>query len=79
MNINWKLRLKSYPFWVAVFGFIGFIVADSGVLEIGRYEMYVEAVMALLIASGVIVDPTTHGYDDSNRALRYDAPRKDLN
>jgi phi LC3 family holin len=79
MKINWKLRLKSYPFWVAVFGFIGFIVADSGVLEIGKYEMYVEAVMAILIAGGVISDPTTDGYADSNRALRYDEPRKDLN
>ena len=36
MKINWKVRLRSYPFWVAVFGFIGFIVADSGVLEIGH-------------------------------------------
>lgn len=79
MKINWKLRLKSYPFWVAVFGFIGFIVADSGVLEIGKYEMYVEAVMAILIAGGVISDPTTDGYSDSNRALRYEEPRKDLN
>ena len=79
MKINWKLRLKSYPFWVAVFGFIGFIVADSGVLEIGKYEMYVEAFMAILVAGGVISDPTTNGFTDSKRALRYDEPRKDLN
>lgn len=79
MKINWKLRLQSYPFWVAVFGFIGFIVADSGVMDLGQYETYVEGLMAILIAGGVISDPTTHGYDDSSRALRYEAPRKDLN
>lgn len=79
MKINWKLRLKSYPFWVAVFGFIGFIVADSGVLEIGKYEAYVEAFMAILVAGGVISDPTTNGFTDSKRAMDYDEPRKDLN
>lgn len=78
MKINWQVRLRSYPFWVAVFGFIGFIVADSGVLEIGQYETYVEAFMAILIAGGVVTDPTTDGYSDSKRALRYDEPRKDF-
>ena len=79
MKINWKLRLRSYPFWVAVFGFIGFIVADSGVLEIGKYEAYVEAFMGILIAGGVVTDPTTFGMSDSKRAMNYDEPRKDLN
>lgn len=79
MKINWKLRLQSYPFWVAVFGFIGFIVADSGVMDLGQYGKYVQGFMAVLIAGGVVSDPTTHGYDDSNRALKYEEPRKDLN
>lgn len=26
MKINWKVRLQSYPFWVALFGFVGLIV-----------------------------------------------------
>jgi len=78
MKINWKLRLKSYPFWVAVFGFIGLIVADSGLLEIDKYETYVEAFMWILIAGGVVTDHTTDGFSDSKQALGYDEPRKDL-
>lgn len=77
MKINWKVRLQSYPFWVAIFGFIGFVVADSGVMDLGQYETYVEAIMAILIASGVVADPTTAGLSDSNRAMKYDEPRKD--
>ena len=78
MKINWKLRVKSYPFWVAIFGFIGLIVADAALMEIGRYETYVEALLWILIAGGLVADPTTKGYSDSKRAQNYDAPREDL-
>lgn len=78
MKINWKLRLQSYPFWVAVFAFIGLIVTDSGVMDIGKYETYVEAFMWILIAGGLIADPTTVGYSDSKRALNFEKPREDL-
>ena len=78
MKINWKLRLQSYPFWVAIFAFVGLIVADSGVMDVGRYETYVEALMWILIAGGLIADPTTDGYTDSKQALRYNEPKKDV-
>ena len=69
MKINWKLRLKSYPFWVALFGFIGLIVADTGLLEVGQYKHYVDAILLILVASGVVSDPTTKGMSDSQRVL----------
>lgn len=78
MKINWKLRLQSYPFWVAVFGFGGLFVADSGLMEIGKYDMYVEAFMWVLIAGGVVADHTTDGYTDSDQAMRYNEPKKDV-
>ena len=78
MKINWKLRLQSYPFWVAVFAFGGLLVADSGLMEIGKYETYVEALMWVLIAGGVVADHTTDGYSDSKQALKYSEPKKDV-
>lgn len=78
MKINWKLRLQSYPFWVAFFAFIGLIVADSGVMEVGKYETYVEALLWIFIAGGLVADPTTEGYSDSKQAMRYFVPKKDV-
>ena len=69
MKINWKVRLKSYPFWVALFGFIGLIVADTGLLEVGQYKEYVQAILLILVAGGVVSDPTTGGMSDSQKVL----------
>lgn len=74
MKINWKLRLQSKAFWVALFGIIGFAVVDSGLVDAGRAETYIELVMALLIGAGIIADPTTQGFSDSERAMKYDKP-----
>jgi len=69
MKINWKLRLKSYPFWVALFGFIGLIVANTGLLEIGQYKEYIQAILLILVSGGVVSDPTTGGMSDSQKVL----------
>lgn len=37
----------------------------------------VAAVLMVLVALGVIIDPTTSGIDDSSRAMTYEDPRKD--
>ena len=76
MKINWKLRLKSYPFWVALFGLIGLIVADTELLEIGQYKEYVQAILLILVAGGVVSDSTTKGFGDSKQALNYKKPRE---
>lgn len=72
MRINWKVRLQSYPFWVAVFGFVGLIVADLRLLSAGAYQSYVEAFLLILVAGGIVSDPTTDGYGDSAQALSYE-------
>lgn len=76
MKINWKIRLKSKKFWVALAAFVGLIVTDLGI-DAGAYEAYVQAVLLLLIAGGVVTDPTTSGVNDSKQALKYDKPKKD--
>ena len=77
MKINWKVRLQSYPFWVALFSLLGLIVTDAGLMELGHFEKYVDALLIVLVAGGVVSDPTTNGLNDSNQALTYDKPRKD--
>jgi phi LC3 family holin len=38
----------------------------------------VNAVFAVLVILGIVVDPTTDGVGDSERALSYETPYKDL-
>lgn len=77
MQINWKVRFKSYKFWVAVFALIGLIVTDLNLMDIGRYETYVQAILYVLVAGGIITDPVVAGLSDSKQALSYDKPKKD--
>lgn len=81
MKINWKLRLKNkvtlsalisamVVFIYEVAGALGFILPVSQEQVLSA----VAALLAVLVALGVIVDPTTTGVDDSKRAMGYDAP-----
>ena len=76
MKINWKVRLQSYPFWVALFGFVGLIVNNSGLIDLVEYNKYVDAFMLVLLAGGIVADPTTEGLSDSEQALNYDKPKE---
>lgn len=76
MKINWKVRLQSYPFWVALFGFVGLIVNNSGLIDLVEYNKYVDAFMLVLLAGGIVADPTTQGLSDSKQALNYDKPKE---
>ena len=83
MKINWKVRLKNKVFWTtfipallllvqvvaSVFGFS----LDLGALG-GKLLDVVNALFSVLMLLGVVTDPTTSGYSDSERALCYDAP-----
>lgn len=83
MKINWKVRIKN-KVWLAAFlalivsfvydalGMLGIIpnVGEEWVMNI------IETVLALMSMMGVIVDPTTAGLNDSERALEYTEPSK---
>ena len=79
--MNWKVRLHN-PAWPT--GFISFLVAtDSQVLSLFDFipavpeETWTQfAAMAIQILTllGVLVDPTTKGLGDSQRAMTYDKP-----
>lgn len=70
MKINWNVSLQSYPFWVALFGFIGLIVNNSGLIDLAEYNNYVDAFILVLIASGVVADPTKQGLSDSKNCFK---------
>lgn len=71
MKINWKVLLQSYPFWVALVGFVGLIVNNSGLIDSVEYNNYVDAFMLVLVA-----DPTTQGVFHSKQAERYDKSKE---
>ena len=78
MKINWRIRFKN-RIWLLTF--IGAIVAFAyqvctllGVVpKVAEAQVmdFVKILLTLLVGLGVIVDPTTAGTADSERALTY--------
>lgn len=78
MKINWKIRFKN-KVWLLTF--IGTIIAFAyqvcamlGVVPKVAEDQVMDLVkilLTLLVGLGVIVDPTTAGTADSERALTY--------
>ena len=83
MKINWKVRLRNKP-WVA--GLIGVIVTFAydimAAFEIvpavdeSHVMSLIKTLLTLLVGLGVLVDPTTQGVSDSERAMMYVEPGK---
>ena len=78
--INWKVRLRNKAFWLAFIPAALLLVQTVAALfgfslnlgDIGdKLLAVVNAVFALLSILGVVVDPTTQGVGDSQRALGY--------
>lgn len=84
--INWKVRIKNKAFWLALIPAIALVAQTVAAVfgytidlttMVGKLQAVVNAVFALLVVLGIVVDPTTDGIGDSNRALGYDTPWKD--
>ena len=81
MKINWTVRLKN-KVWLAtmisflistVYQWLGYfdiapVVTQDAVLQLAS------AVLQILSLLGLIVDPTTAGVADSERAMKYEEP-----
>lgn len=81
--INWKVRLKNKAFWLAFIPAALLLVQTVAALfgfalnlgDIGdKLLAVVNALFALLSILGVVVDPTTQGMKDSQRAMGYEKP-----
>lgn len=84
MNINWKLRLQNKSTLAAliatVVAFVYQVLGILGVVPIISQDMVISSVgilLNLLVAIGVLVDPTTAGINDSEQAMTYENPRSD--
>ena len=86
MRINWEVRLKNKAFWMTVIPAL-FLVAQAVAAVfgytfdfsnlVGKLLAVVDAVFALLVILGIVVDPTTAGVGDSERAMSYVEPWED--
>ena len=83
--INWKVRFKHGPFLISFLTVIvAFVYQLLGLLEIvpkitqDDTMQFVLIIVNALGAFGIIVDPTTSGTSDSQRAMTYNKPRDDL-
>lgn len=86
MKINWKVRLKNPMFWLtvipAVITFIYTVLGAFDVVPALSQDVVVNIVTAIITALttiGVLIDPTTKGVGDSERALGYDKPSDGTN
>lgn len=84
MKINWKLRVLNPATIIAiaanlvmiiytVLGFFGIVpaVTQNEIMNV------VQLIVEILVMLGIVVDPTTSGLSDSERALNYEAPYSD--
>lgn len=87
--INWSVRFKN-PKWVIAFISQLFIIAQMvlpalnsmGLIHFQLTEAIqnsilelVNAVLVILSLLGIVQDPTTKGYGDSEQALKYEKPK----
>ena len=85
--INWKVRLASKTFWLALIpalllllvqaiaAVFGFTLELEGIEA--RLLDLVNAVFAVLVILGIVNDPTTAGLSDSQQAMSYIKPKED--
>ena len=84
MKLNWKVRFKN-KVWLGSFcslivGFIYSMLALFDVFPAVTQNLVVQLlnqVLTFLGLIGVLVDPTTAGLNDSERAMNYEEPWSD--
>lgn len=84
-RINWTVRLKNKNFWLALVPALALLLQagadifgiklDFGV-TIDKILVFINVLFALLVLIGIVNDPTTAGFSDSERALGYEEPHK---
>lgn len=84
-KINWQVRIKNKQFWVSMIPMIALLVmqcADLFGIQIDLTEtsdklvVICSMIFSILGLLGVVIDPTTEGVGDSERALTYTEPGK---
>ncbi len=83
--INWKVRFKNKRFVIAFIAGLLLLVKQVSVLfgynlntELFNTNInnVVDAVFLLLGLLGIVNDPTTRGFSDSEQAMTYEKPKE---
>lgn len=83
--INWKVRFKNKRFVIAFIAGLLLLVKQVSVLfgynlntELFNTNInnVVDAVFLLLGLLGIVNDPTTQGFSDSEQAMTYEKPKE---
>lgn len=83
MRINWKVRFKNktwlVSFLTVILAFVYQVLGMFGIVPAVTQDMAAQLAMAVinvLVAVGVVIDPTTAGAGDSDRAMTYERPER---
>lgn len=78
MKINWKVRLRNKTWLASVLALaVSFVYDLLAILDVmpplseDWLLSLVQTLLTLLTALGVVIDPTTDGAADSDRAMTY--------
>lgn len=83
-KINWLVRVRNKAFWVVIIPAVLLLIqaiANVFGLTIDLGDLgnnliaVINAVFVVLSILGIVVDPTTNGVSDSDRALTYNEPQ----
>lgn len=84
MKVNWKVRFKNKVWLSSFFSLlIGFVYSMLALFDIypavtqNLVGQIINEILMFLGLIGVIIDPTTAGASDSNRAMNYVEPWDD--
>ena len=84
MVMNWKLRLQNKATLIALvlatIAFVYQVIGMLGLVPAISQDNVVNAaglIINILVAFGVLVDPTTDGVNDSKQAMTYEKPKVD--
>lgn len=91
MNINWKIRVKNFSFWVSValavftpiLAYMGLTAQDLttwsalGNMLLSAIKNPYIILMVVVSVYNAIVDPTSTGITDSAKALGYSEPNSE--
>ena len=82
--INWKVRVRNKNFWISVIPAVLLLIQVIAnvfgfTLDLGdlgsKLLAVVDALFAVLMILGIVVDPTTAGIPDSKLAMTYEYPK----
>lgn len=82
--INWKVRIRNKNFWLALIPAVLLLI--QSVAEVFGYTLtndhlagqlmeVVNQAFLLLTILGIVNDPTTKGFGDSEQAMGYEVPK----